>query len=353
MSSVFDSIDLKMRVATTPWPANRTAEMPLRSSTYEAPAIFECYRPRMRIQPLALARIAGVLWLLAPTHAFAAAQDRSSAVGPIYVEINLAENRKVAGIVKDLDGGYGTAEVIREPSEGAVRKRLGAISYEPIVVTVDPCAFQPWIRHILANGHFTGKIYRIDALGNVAGLQTFGDSYATDLHFSALDGASKDLAFLTVTFVPESVTSIPPAEVEKPAGLDRAAAHADTIRANNFRIEIPAVDTKMVRGIAAFTAHIEDGTLDIPDLKVTISNGAGAQSWRDWHEKFVINAQNDVESSLRFTYLKPDMTTEICSYQMGGVGIVALRRGTPAKASEQPPVDAELYVETLQVPAHP
>ena len=89
-------------------------------------------------------------------------------------------------------------KAIRELTEGAVRKRLGAISYEPIVVTVDPCAFQPWIRHILANNHFTRRIYRIDAAGNIVGMQRFGDSYASDLYFPALDASSKDAAFLKV-----------------------------------------------------------------------------------------------------------------------------------------------------------
>ncbi len=308
----------------------------------------------MRIHPIALAKTVGLLCLLAPMHAVAAGEGRNYGAGSTYLEIDLGENRKVSGFVKDLDGGNGTAEVIREATEGAVRKRLGAISYEPFVVQIDPCGFQPWIRQILANGHFSGRIYRIDSQGNVAGMQAFGDSWGTDLQFPAFDGASKDISILTVTFHTESVTTIPQAEAGRPAGMDRAASRAETpARANNFRIEIPSVDTKMVRGVAAFTAHIEDGVLDVPDLKVTVGLG-GAQSWRDWHDRFVIHAQNDVESSLRFTYLKPDLTTELCSYQLGGVGIVALRRAT-SKAGDPLAAEAQLYVETLQMPAgaHP
>lgn len=305
----------------------------------------------MRIHPVAFATIAGLLWFVAPMHAVGAGDSRNyGAGGATWLEIDLAENRKVSGFVKDLNGGNGTAEVIREPNEGAIRKRLGAISYEPFVVEIDPCAFQPWIRHILANGHFTGRIYRLDSLGNVAEMQAFGDSWGTDLHFPALDSASKDIPVLTVTFHPESVTTIPAAEVERPAGMDRAASRAETLaRPSNFRIEIPSVDTKMVRGVSAFNVHVEDGILDVPDLTVAIG-GAGAQSWREWHERFVMHSQNDVESSMRFAYLKPDLATELCSYQLGGVGIVALRRGT-SKVSAPTFVEVQLYVETLQMPA--
>ena len=114
------------------------------------------------------------------------------------------------GFLKSLDGGAAVAEVVSEPvgSSHFSKKHLGQINYKPFVVQFGMSMtndLYDWI-----NASWTGKALSKDGAIILAdqnlvavGQREFSHALITETTIPALDGASKEPAYLTVTFAPE------------------------------------------------------------------------------------------------------------------------------------------------------
>jgi len=214
------------------------------------------------------------------------------------------------GFPRSVDGGSPVAAVISEKADSSLiaKKHLGRISYSPLVLRcgpgMGPVLFD-WI-----NTSWTGKaqqkdgsILTADVNLAVISQRDFVHALITETTFPALDGSSKDPAYLTVTLAPEYTRD------SKPSGKVTGEPVKQKLwTASNFRVAIDGLNCTRVMRVDALTvkqAVVEGGDvradrlpnrlpgqLEFPNLKITFSQ-VGAETWFAWFEDFVVKGNND------------------------------------------------------------
>jgi hypothetical protein len=98
------------------------------------------------------------------------------------------------------------------------------------------------------------------------------------------------------------------------------------------------------------TTTLQAGMVDFPALRITLST-AGADSWFDWYEDFVLNGNNGpaAEREGSITFLAPNLTDELARVDLKGLGIYRL---TMDKDEDAPPdqiqrLTAHVYCEQM------
>jgi hypothetical protein len=271
------------------------------------------------------------------------------------------------GFLKAVDRGAISAEVIEEKvgPDFFVKKHIGQPKYEDIELTIGFEMVQDVYDWIAASWSMNyarkdGSIVATDANLQAKSERQFYHALITEVTIPALDGAAKDPAFLTVKFSPEYTREVKAAGkliVPKPVAQKRFLP-------SNFRLEIDGVDCTKVSKIGSFTVKqtvstddigdardqlTERGKVEFPNLRITLSE-AGAQTWVDWFEDFVIKGNNDEskEKSGRIVFLSPDRKQELGRVELHNLGIFSLRHQAPA-ADAVARVVAELYCERMEL----
>ena len=271
-----------------------------------------------------------------------------------------------AGLLKSVSGGGAYADVIAEPSRGALsEKHVGPPKYEDIEVElgigVDK-TIQAWIEELLGGkgSRRSGTIETADARGNVKSVLEFDDALITEVGFPALDGSSKDAGSLSLTFRPEST------RMSKGSGSLTSLTSAKQKKwlVSNFRLTLGDLPTARVAKIDAFAIKqqvaAEDvgeirerlkrsAIVEIPNLKVTFSE-ADVAKWADWFDDFVLkgNSGQEHELSGSIAFLDPTLKNELGSIELSNVGIFRLAPEPQAAGSEKiRRWVAELYVERM------
>jgi hypothetical protein len=270
------------------------------------------------------------------------------------------------GFVKSALGGEPVAEVIEQTAadSGFSKKHIGPPTYEPIQLRVGlglAKELYDWIADSwnMTHDRKDGAIVTADANLGAKSQRQFFDALITETTFPALDGASKDAAFLTLKFAPEHT------RVTKASG--KVTAPTQNLQkqfvASNFRLELAGLDTTKVSRIESFTVRqnlstfregtardtsLVPGRIEFPNLSVTLAE-ASAQTWLDWFEDFVVRGNNGdgKEKEGRIVFLAADRKTEIASVSLHNVGIFALRQ-VPQAGEQVARLRAELYCERMQ-----
>ena len=272
-----------------------------------------------------------------------------TSVGRFHLELG----GKPCGFVDSVEGGGVVAEVVTEEpgAEHYLKKHLGAAAPEPIVLTFG-LALAPGVYGWLAdawNGKQVprdGRIVFADATLQATWEIEFRGAVVTSVTFPKLDGSSKDAGRLTVVLVPE--------ETRHQKASDRLGATRTTKAkqwlASNFSVEVDGLDAKRVAKVDAFTVATAGQPIDFPGLRVTIAE-SGAETWRAWHEEFVVQGMNDDgrERSGALVLFDPTLQ-EIGRVRLAGLGIHRLavekaEAGQEAVAR----VVAELYCERMEL----
>jgi T4-like virus tail tube protein gp19 len=260
---------------------------------------------------------------------------------------------KPCGFVDSVEGGGVTAEVVTEApgAEHYLKKHLENASPEPIALTFGlglAPAFYGWLADAW-NGNQTprdGTIVFADAAMKAAQALEFRGAVVASVGFPKLDGASKDAGRFTVVLEPEEVST------QKASGtVNTPSVKTKQWIASNFTVEIDGLDAKRVAKVDAFTVVTTGEPVDFPGLRVTISE-AGADTWRAWHEAFVVEGHNDdgAEKSGALVLLDPTMKGEVGRVVLAGLGIYRLtREKTEAGADSVARVVAELYCERMEL----
>ena len=273
------------------------------------------------------------------------------------------------GLLKSAEGGFPSAEVVKEkPDGGLVKKHLGPIRYEDFTLQFGlgmDKALQAWIDETLEGkgSRRSGTMEAADANLKVQSVQEFEHALITEIGIPACDAASKEAAFLTLSFTPEFARTGP--------GSGTQSKSTQTVKqkkwvASNFRFELGGLPTTRVSKISAFTikqSALEGGTgeireyrkqpavVEIPNIKVTFSE-ADLEPWDEWFQDFVVrgNAGDDQELSGRIAFLDAGLKTELVTIELGHVGIFRLAPA-PAAASAESVKRwvAELYVEQVKL----
>ncbi len=273
------------------------------------------------------------------------------------------------GFLKSVDGGAIVAEVVSEAvgSSHFSKKHLGTVRYSPYVVQFGMSMTKDvydWI-----NASWTGKAVSKDGAIVLAdynlvavGQREFSRALITEVGIPALDGASKDAAYLTLKFAPEytrttkaSGKAVAPTKVNQKLWVS-----------SNFRVAIDGLDCTRVTRVEPFIARQslatdqiggardylrEPARVEFPNLTIKLAE-ASADSWLDWFEDFVIKGNNDEskEKNGSISLLSPNLTEELMRIDLFNLGIFEIGSDkAEANTDTVATVTAQLYCERMEL----
>jgi hypothetical protein len=273
------------------------------------------------------------------------------------------------GFLKSVEGGAIKSDIVAQQIGGqAIKvKQIGNPKVEPFSVQVGmgmSPAFYTWIKNSWAGQveRRTGALITMDRNLKVVHEQSFDNALITETAFPALDGSSKDPAYLTVKFQAET-SRHKQMTGDKAPGAEYPSAQKMWSPAN-FRVELDGVDCGRVAKVDAFTIkqgvklletgpdrerQLEPVSLEYPNLTLTTSQRF-ADDFFAWHEDFVIKGNNSAahEKTGSIILLSPNRTQTLLRINMSGVGIagVTVDKGDSGSDAIRR-VKIELYVEEM------
>ena len=273
------------------------------------------------------------------------------------------------GMLRQVEGGAISAEVINETNSAGpfVKKHIGQPKYEDYTVAVGfgmGKSVYDWIAQSWAgqcprkNGSVVALSYDMQPTSE----RQFLEALLTAVTIPAMDGASKEPGYITLTLSPQ-VT-----RVVKPAGKPGDYAEGGKTEQKmwvpaSFRLEIAGLDCSRVSKIDSFTVKQptvtmstgdardqtrEPGKLEFPNLRLTLPE-ANAQPFQEWHERFVLEGNNDdsQEKSGSLTLLSLSRQVELVRIRFFNLGIIRVQPNA-ANADSIRRVVVELYVEQME-----
>jgi hypothetical protein len=272
------------------------------------------------------------------------------------------------GFLKSVDGGLAVAEVVsqRVGSSPFADKHLGQITHSPLVLQCGlgmGRSLFDWI-----NASWTGRAQRKDgsiiaADHNLVAVnqRDFVHALITETTLPALDRASKEAGYFTITLAPEYTRDT------KPSGkMTGDPTRQRPWRVSKFRVTINGLDCTRIQRVDALTVRqavtidnhgeVRDlgrrpGNLEFPNLTITLAE-SGAETWFGWFEDFVIKGNNErsKERNGSIAFLTSNSKDEILLIDLFNLGIFKMDQ---YKAEAQPDsaatVTAHLYCERMEL----
>jgi hypothetical protein len=294
------------------------------------------------------------------------ADKRSYTAGRFALIKDGSEN---LGFVKSLKGAAikGEVAVHQLGPDHLQKKHLATIKHEPFDVEVGmgmSAGFYEWIRASFDNAcvAYNGEIVACNFDGKVQSRKEYYNALITEVTLPALDGSSKEPAYMTVKIEPEYYRMMPGDESQIEGKI---APATKKWLCSNFRIEIGDLPCDRVAKVDSFTwkqSIVSDevgkfrepikvpAKVEVPNLKLSISM-ADIGEWQQWHRTFVIDGQcaESDELSGMITFLGPDLKEELASITLQNIGIISLEtQGAEANKEEVARFDVELYVEQMK-----
>jgi hypothetical protein len=269
-----------------------------------------------------------------------------------------------AGLPDSFDGGDAVGPVVIEKlgPDFIIHKHIAGVTYEEITLTCGADMSQDFFANLksVLNRKFSTKNFAVKTLdANLkAGSQmNIFNAFISQIGFPALDGASKGVAKLTIKITPEYT------RMQTATGSPRLATPSKRWLASNFRLSIARLDCTHVKQIDAFTATVVGSSsnvgeqrdyqspshLELSNLVVTLPE-SHCQSFRDWHDDFVVKGNNGQtqERTGTLDFLSEDLKSTLFSINFGGLGIFRLTRLHP-ESGQNVFVRAEMYCETVDL----
>jgi phage tail-like protein len=298
-----------------------------------------------------------------------AADARSYVSGNFALELDGLN----CGFIKSLEGGDVTAEVINEAvgQDYFVHKHIGKPKYSDITISVGFAGTQPLFDWIKAswNANYQRKKGAIHAADHKLVIQSsreFFEAIVIETTIPAMDGGSKEPAYMNVKIAPEYIRQIKGSGAKLPAAsLGSAKGEQKMWLPSNFVLEIAGLDCTKVNKVDSFTVKQsavtddigdardqlkEPGKLEFPNLKITLAEVA-SDSWWQWHKDFVIDGNNDEsrEKGGRLVFLSPNRQIELAEVKFSNLGIFKINADkAEANADTIKRVSAELYCEKME-----
>jgi hypothetical protein len=281
------------------------------------------------------------------------------------------DGRKTTAYLKSLDGGYGRHNLIDE--------RVGpenlAIKHSAVADT-DPFSFEfgmsgandvlKWIQSSWQKNPkpANGEIVHADFNMTPTFTHQFQGALITETTFPALDGASKEAAYIKVKCQPYATA------VTKGGGGKLSGRFSDKQKAwlcSGFRMEIDDVPgMEFVNKIDSFT--IKQGVkkmytgkfrhpeliptkIEFPNITGTIS-AANADGLLDWYNKYVVKGTADLGAQKTgfIEFLNPSKSKVLFRLLLADVGILNLQMlQSTANADQIKRVKFELYVGRMEL----
>jgi hypothetical protein len=272
--------------------------------------------------------------------------------------------------LKSVEGGNikGEVAVVSGTSSRWRKKQLASVNYEPFVIRTSLSLGKPLREWIEASFEASpalksGAIVAADFDFKAIRYREFRDALVTEIGFPALDGSSKEAAFLTLKLTPE--------EIRYRAG--DGAKLKGTVQtkqkqwlASNFRVtigDLPCGRVSKIDSIAIKQGSIEESPgrpgsprvvsapWEVSNLKVTFA-AVDAAPWEDWFRRFVIEGKNSdaVELGGAIEFLSPNRSAVLGSVELAHVGIVSIQEERSEGGNDKiARFVAELYVEEMKL----
>ena len=275
----------------------------------------------------------------------------------------------IAGYVKSVTGGNikGEVAVHQLGPDNVQKKHLATITHEPFTVEVGmgmSRLFYDWIRASFDKGYVTksGEMIAANFDYEAQSARVFTDAYISEVTIPALDGSSKEPAYMTVKVDPEKI------RYERRSGEKLKGNIGSATKkwlCSNWRFELGSLPSSRVAKIDSFTwkqAVIKDevgafreptkhpAKVEVPNLKLTVSM-SDIEPWRQWHQTFVIDGKCSEADELTgaITFLGPDMKEELAEITLDHVGIISMQQAKQeANKEEVARFEVELYVENMR-----
>jgi hypothetical protein len=275
------------------------------------------------------------------------------------------------GFLKSFEGGFARGEVVSVAGgPGApVKKQIGPYHYEPMVMECEMAMARPiydWVSATLG-----GKFQRKNGAVITANFDykeksrlQFNQALISEIGFPAMDGASRDAAYLTLKLVPEMAVPLAGSDARIKADLGDKKIQASL--ASNFRLTIAGLDCKRVSRIEAFTIKSvmrQDKVgnqreittnavgLEIPNLSISVAE-IDAGGFYAWFQDMVIkgNSGDNNERQGTLEFLSRDMSSTLMTLRFANLGIFGF---TPEKSNASTDqirrVRIDLYCERISL----
>src|SRR5215213_7861365 len=161
------------------------------------------------------------------------------------------------GVIKSIEGGNITAEVISEQnhSDYYVKKHIGQPKYEEFEMQIDfgmSKTVYDWIAAAwtMKQERKNGAIISTDFKQQATNQREFFNAQITQVTMPKLDGTSKEAGLMTVKFAPEYTRR---SKASGKIGSEIGKASQKQWLPSNFRLEIDGLDCKRVSKIDSFT----------------------------------------------------------------------------------------------------
>jgi hypothetical protein len=270
---------------------------------------------------------------------------RSFSSGQVRLELDGVD----VGLLSAVTGGEPFGRVERTEGGG---KHLAGVAYAPIVVEVGIGGETPlleWVRATLAGkvAPKGGAIVVHDFDGKVRWRREWQSALITEVVFPGVDGASKDVATLTVTIAPERTTFVTGSGAASPTPAPRGKAKS-ALRAN-FRLGIDGFESAMARVSAVGPIRIRPG-VDVDDVTIWVAESE-APAFAAWFDQLAA-AGDDGSQERRATlsFLDPTLKGELLRLDLGPIGVVRVAHPHRTPTSETVPrIQVDLYCEAVRL----
>jgi len=274
--------------------------------------------------------------------ALRAQTSKSQTAGHFELQI---DGHKTSTFLKSVEGGWGKANVTDDPIGGDNKR-----SKHLTTVEVDPMSFEfgmsgasqvlQWIQgswnrsFSRRNGQITHANFDLKATFD----HWFYNALIAETTFPALDGSSKDGAYIKCKIQPETVVT------KKQAGTEAVASLYTNKQKlwmpSAFRFTLDQLDEmQYANKIESFTIkqnikkhyagaerfpQIEPTGIVFPNISGTIALGY-ADKLLQWHEDYVMNGKKDHQAQMSgaLEYLSPDRKSTIFRINLFNVGLAS------------------------------
>lgn len=279
------------------------------------------------------------------------------------------DGAKNSAYIRSVDGGFVKASVIDEPvgPENLRIKHTSIAEVEPFSFEVGFAGSRGVLEWIQASwrkqySRKSGDLTHGDFNHKGVARHQFTGALITETTFPALDGGSRESAYLKFKMLPETVDYLPDTN---PVGGLMESQQKDW-QANAFRLVIDGVPTPAVQKIESFTVkqgvkrlyngrsrfpEIEPTKVEFPNIIATTAE-VNAGPVLDWYKRFVVKGAPDrsQERSGAIEFLGPDKRTVLMRVVLHEVGLCAANVvGSQAQAGAIKQVRFELYVGRMDL----
>jgi phage tail-like protein len=288
------------------------------------------------------------------------------------VRFLLELNGSIAGPLHTIRGGGVSREVLTYKTPDFIRKKLGNLKYEDIVLTCGTnlsFPFYQWLADTINTplSRKNGAIVVVNPTGQIIERREFHGALVKEIAFPACDTTSHDLDYLKLTLAMERITSqvsnsrrsIPPLQAHHSGwspsefrlriqGLEQACSSIQRIEPLVLKQDI--VTHKIIDKNGHSSSSLVPGRKNTGNLIITLPYPS-AGPFAEWFSSFVLQGQGDGNRKQGvLEFLTPNSQSVFTAIALDNLGIF---RMAPVIASGTSQVKIEMFCETVQLTQFP